>query len=563
MKRSIVVLFLSGIACCSPARMSTASAIDMNVDKRVVEIFGGSESVANVASPDKIEAFRIDGSKRPKRDAPLGGYPVISGPVAVDAATGKTLAAILLNADSYVWGPVKNCSIEPGVGVRFTKAGAPTEVLLCFSCDQLEVFRDGKRTGGKDDDYARDPLLKIVKRLFPEDKQMQTLKTHRQLREIADVEVRKQIAQVDYSSRHLKPSVREVLEKEPNSLDTALKAAYPTTDEQVLALLEFEGCTSNWSSFSSGQYAVRTLLDSYKAAEVEVPLQKALGSDNRALRRGAVRFLEIFRAKRPDWKPAELTPAERRKRYAVWLDVLLAEPDYSHRQRALAHLVVWGDGVATADVDRALDAGLHDAEPGVRRSAMLAAGRLRHQASIPVLMDILEGRTPATRLAPKVPQGEIQELSPAIEQVAGKRPEPEVAALALGLMGHAPAVAPITAGSDESPLYEVALALLGQPEHLRADYFNASTLNRELQLAAVEAVVRAKGKYGLDYAVHYRMATHGTEPDEVLDQLKRMLLAEKAPGGAELAACKKLADLQAWYAQHGAEYAARFAPPVK
>jgi hypothetical protein len=129
-----------------------------------------------------------------------------------------------------------------------------------------------------------------------------------------------------------------------------------------------------------------------------------------------------------------------------------------------------------------------------------------------------------------------------------------VAALALGYLKHEPARDLIDDRALESPLYQVALALLGDGERLAPAYFDGSTGNRELQLAAVEAVVRSGGQNGLEYAVRYKQAAHYKEPEQVLSRLKTMLIDNNAPGLDEVKKAESLKELAGWFETHGAEY---------
>ena len=55
------------------------------------------------------------------------------------------------------------------MAIHFTDKTGSTDVLLCFSCDEMAVVRDGKRVGGEDTDSARKKLVAIAKKLLPDD----------------------------------------------------------------------------------------------------------------------------------------------------------------------------------------------------------------------------------------------------------------------------------------------------------------------------------------------------------------------------------------------------------
>ena len=140
---------------------------------------------------------------------------------------------------------------------------------------------------------------------------------------------------------------------------------------------------------------------------------------------------------------------------------------------------------------------------------------------------------------------------------------------ALGYLGANDAAGPIrdrlnsptSTDGKPSPLYEVALALLGDLDQLTPRHFNLGERNKELQLAAVDAVVRAKGRR-LELVLGYKQATHWWEEDRVVDRVRTMLLAEKAPGEALLKNCRNLKQLAAWHEEHGEEFQKRFGTEV-
>jgi hypothetical protein len=151
---------------------------------RVPPLMGGEDAVrlvGNSGSATKIEAYRIDGmagwsneetDPRPK----IHAYPIISGPVPVDDATAAMLADVLTDDSTYLWDIAKACEFLPGVALRYHGDGIDVDVLLCFSCDELEVYRNGAEVGHEDFDPRRADLVRIAKRLFPEDETIKGLR---------------------------------------------------------------------------------------------------------------------------------------------------------------------------------------------------------------------------------------------------------------------------------------------------------------------------------------------------------------------------------------------------
>jgi hypothetical protein len=147
--------------------------------KRVVDLYGGADAWAAVASPEAATAYRV---VRPgvltyvRAPDTIDGYEITQGPVAVDAATARELATILGDDAIYDWERAKGCDFDPGVAVRFARAGREVDVLFCFKCDELAAFVGGRRVGGEDFDVARPRLLAVFRRLFPHDEALQSLR---------------------------------------------------------------------------------------------------------------------------------------------------------------------------------------------------------------------------------------------------------------------------------------------------------------------------------------------------------------------------------------------------
>jgi hypothetical protein len=185
---------LVGAALCSLAVALIGGcnllASSKPLDQRVLTLFGGQQNIDPVVKPARVEAFRVasaraqpadaegaTGNAADANDAPqkIADWPITAGPLVVDAQTTAELSAILTNPDTYLWDSAKGCEFDPGVALRFTDDAGSTEILLCFSCDEMAVARSGKRIGGEDTDNARKKLVAIAKRLFPDDATIQAL----------------------------------------------------------------------------------------------------------------------------------------------------------------------------------------------------------------------------------------------------------------------------------------------------------------------------------------------------------------------------------------------------
>ena len=183
---AITVLLLAFLSGCGNARIQSLS------DARIQSLMGGEAAYALIADLSKsrvCEAYRIDGygisgptaigdAPGAKADKPrrLQGYPIISGPTAIDDASRAILSKVLTDPDTYLWDSAKPCEFVPGVALRLSDANVRVDVLVCFSCEELEMYTNGKRVGHEDFDSRRTDLLRVAKQLFPEDEGIQKLK---------------------------------------------------------------------------------------------------------------------------------------------------------------------------------------------------------------------------------------------------------------------------------------------------------------------------------------------------------------------------------------------------
>jgi hypothetical protein len=150
-------------------------------DARIRRLFGGSTGLGTLQHADRIEAYRIgkiaDSVK--SQEAGLNDYGILKGPLAVAQADSQKLSRTLQDRNSYFWDAAKGCIMQPGVRFDFIRGNDRLSVLLCFECDILETFLDGKPVSGGNFDYARPTLIELVRPLFPDDPKIQSLTEQR------------------------------------------------------------------------------------------------------------------------------------------------------------------------------------------------------------------------------------------------------------------------------------------------------------------------------------------------------------------------------------------------
>ena len=137
-------------------------------------LFGGPVGISTVRNATSVMAFRLPPASTPHDS--LDEYEMIAGPIEVPDATASDLKDLILSPSVYGWEYVKACG-EPEYGVRFQfqHMEEDVDVLVCFKCDHVGVYRNGLWVSGEDCDDARDDLLGIVKPLFPNDPSIQSL----------------------------------------------------------------------------------------------------------------------------------------------------------------------------------------------------------------------------------------------------------------------------------------------------------------------------------------------------------------------------------------------------
>ena len=144
---------------------------------RVGEIFGGNRGVALLKHADKVEAFRIGKIADTLRwpDVLLTDYPIQAGPMPVSPSDTKLLVDTLLDEKSYYWNAAKACIPQPGVRIDFSRGDQTLSILLCFECEILETYLNGKSASGQNFEYAQPTLVRIARKLFPNDPKIQSL----------------------------------------------------------------------------------------------------------------------------------------------------------------------------------------------------------------------------------------------------------------------------------------------------------------------------------------------------------------------------------------------------
>jgi len=129
-----------------------------------------------VSLPDRVEAFRLtDGPISPggRKRIEWQDWPTDGAAVVVDPATARELSAILSDPRSFAPGPTRPSIPRPGVKLRFTRNLHLVVVMLAFDSRGATFYGQGQQANF---DPSAPSLIRIIKRLFPEDVVIQSLK---------------------------------------------------------------------------------------------------------------------------------------------------------------------------------------------------------------------------------------------------------------------------------------------------------------------------------------------------------------------------------------------------
>ena len=104
----------------------------------------------------------------------LHGYEIISDFVVLNSASRKELSSIIEDRDTYLRNAIPmDCLFRPGVAFRFSDQQNQVDLLVCFSCNELRYYLDGKVV---DQSYFKSQKLRsLVQGLFPKDEKIQKL----------------------------------------------------------------------------------------------------------------------------------------------------------------------------------------------------------------------------------------------------------------------------------------------------------------------------------------------------------------------------------------------------
>lgn len=102
-------------------------------------------------------------------------YPITSGSFRMNSSDRKSLHSIIRSRNTYAMNlPPVDCMFLPGVAFRFENNDTNVDLLVCFKCSELRFYL-GEEIAWQSYFKSKD-LKKLVQKLFPKDRAIQTIK---------------------------------------------------------------------------------------------------------------------------------------------------------------------------------------------------------------------------------------------------------------------------------------------------------------------------------------------------------------------------------------------------
>jgi hypothetical protein len=129
-----------------------------------------------VAMPETVHVWRLkDGPISPggRKRLEWQDWPTDGPMLRVDAGTARELSAILSDPGSFAPGPPRPSIPRPGLKVRFSRGVRAVVAMLSFDSRGATFYGTGQQANF---DPSAPALVRIIKRLFPDDAVIQALK---------------------------------------------------------------------------------------------------------------------------------------------------------------------------------------------------------------------------------------------------------------------------------------------------------------------------------------------------------------------------------------------------
>jgi hypothetical protein len=140
--------------------------------EEVREIYGSADAEEALRKPSEVVAFRL--ARNTFEEAALEDYKITAGPIQLSPSLAAAFAHSVTEAADCNGYPNK-CEPDFGVRLEFVRNAKRVNVLLCYNCDILQVYSEGKFHQWRYFNAFRPQLVKLVKEVFPDDEAIQKL----------------------------------------------------------------------------------------------------------------------------------------------------------------------------------------------------------------------------------------------------------------------------------------------------------------------------------------------------------------------------------------------------
>lgn len=152
---------------------SPTSSLSTQVDNKVSDIFGGTDGVDELRAASTVNAYLLPSSSFFEPN--LSDYKTRTGPLAVPNDLKLKLSELLTRRESFEFDRETGCRPDYGLRFEFVGNAGTLDVLFCFGCSQLVVYRNGQHAGEALFHPSAAQFVTIAREAFPEDELIQSL----------------------------------------------------------------------------------------------------------------------------------------------------------------------------------------------------------------------------------------------------------------------------------------------------------------------------------------------------------------------------------------------------
>jgi hypothetical protein len=146
---------------------------------------GGPENLALVNAAKTVRVFRVRPPNPNRKADPVVAIDKMTRDATPVEVAGPEVPQVIATMSNMAgFGQMLTCDFDPGIILRFEANGHILDVLICFHCHEMILYRDGElvhrpfkwaETRNTFTGDARRAFLAIAKKAFPNDAEIQKL----------------------------------------------------------------------------------------------------------------------------------------------------------------------------------------------------------------------------------------------------------------------------------------------------------------------------------------------------------------------------------------------------